>query len=122
MKKFAFIFALFVLLKPVLPFVEYATMYNYIKNELCENKRVPEIKCNGKCHLSKELSKASEQENQSGKKTLTSEMQLFFFNFSEPFSVSQTILFYSYKKDEVPDNLYKNQFTLSFLKPPIFLG
>lgn len=60
MKKSVFLFAIFMLLKPVLPVLEYVVFYDYIKNELCENKDQKELECNGQCHLSKELSKAAD--------------------------------------------------------------
>lgn len=59
-KKTVFLFAIFMLLKPVLPVLEYVVFYDYIKNELCENKDQQELGCNGQCHLSKELSKAAD--------------------------------------------------------------
>ncbi len=59
MKTATFILSLFMLFKPVLPVAEYVVLYDYIKNELCINKDKPELKCNGKCHLKKEMAKAS---------------------------------------------------------------
>ena len=58
------------LIKPVLPVIDYVVNYEYISTQLCENVEKPELKCNGKCHLMKELSKASENEKpiQSNKK------------------------------------------------------
>lgn len=122
MKKFAFIFALFVFLKPVLPFVEYLALYDYIKNELCENRQAPELKCNGKCHLSKELAKASEQESSSDKKAHSSETQVLFFHFSEAYTLQKIPVLNLKQADEVAVNFYENQFTLSLLKPPAVLG
>lgn len=49
-------------MKPILPVLEYVLNYDYIVKELCENKAKPEMKCNGKCHLVKELAKASEND------------------------------------------------------------
>jgi len=37
------------------PVVDYAINYDYIVNVLCENKGKPEMQCNGKCYLTKEL-------------------------------------------------------------------
>ena len=51
------------LFKPILPVLEYVVLHDYIKNELCVNKNKPELECNGKCHLKKELAKASQSEN-----------------------------------------------------------
>lgn len=46
-------------LRPALPFIEYWVNYDYIVNELCENKDKPTMHCDGKCHLNKELSKSN---------------------------------------------------------------
>ncbi|MFN3916539.1 MAG: hypothetical protein ACK4K0_02250 [Flavobacteriales bacterium] len=35
--------------------LNYLTNTNYYSTELCENKNTPELNCNGKCHLSKEI-------------------------------------------------------------------
>ena len=50
------------LAKPVIPFLEYVINYDYIVKELCENKEKPALKCNGKCHLAKQLAKSAEEE------------------------------------------------------------
>jgi hypothetical protein len=59
MKKILIIVILSIFLKPILPVIDYIVNYDYISNVLCENKAKPELKCNGKCHLIKELAKAS---------------------------------------------------------------
>jgi hypothetical protein len=46
------------------PYISYKINYNYIANVLCENKDKPEMNCNGKCHLKKELKKTAEEESQ----------------------------------------------------------
>lgn len=56
------------LIKPVMPVFEYILNYDYIANVLCENKDKPELHCNGKCHLMKELAKASEDEKPASQK------------------------------------------------------
>ena len=43
--------------KPLWPVMDYMVNYDYIVNELCENKDKPEMECNGKCHLGKEVAK-----------------------------------------------------------------
>ncbi|MBU2919885.1 hypothetical protein KO504_00900 [Winogradskyella psychrotolerans] len=80
MKTATLFLALFMLLKPTIPFVEYAAFYDYIKNELCVNKDKPELACNGKCHLKKELAKASDSEKSNDKNHSSStEHQVVFF-------------------------------------------
>lgn len=38
-----------------MPVVEYIVNYDYIVTVLCENVDKPELQCNGKCHVAKEL-------------------------------------------------------------------
>lgn len=81
MKKLVFIIAITIFLKPVLPVLEYLANYDYIAKELCENKEKPELECNGKCHLKKELAKASESEkpiSQDKKDNSKSEIEVLY--------------------------------------------
>jgi hypothetical protein len=78
-KKTVFILALLMLLKPILPVVEYVVNYEYISKVLCVNKDKPMLHCNGKCQLMKELAKASENEKPvSDKKIATQESEVLF--------------------------------------------
>jgi hypothetical protein len=61
-EKCAVIIILVLFLKPIFPVIDYAINYDYISKVLCINKDKPELKCNGKCHLMKELAKASEDD------------------------------------------------------------
>lgn len=118
--KIAVVFiSLFLLFKPLLPLLEYAAFYDFIKSELCENKEKVEMKCNGKCYLTKQLAKVAESEKGNEK--------------NQPFIVELSIVFYqdtnlnyafllleepnlkiehSYKKN------YKFQYTNSIFHPP----
>jgi len=51
----------FILMKPAVPFIEYVLRYDFIIENLCINREKPEIKCNGKCHLNKQLQKEAEK-------------------------------------------------------------
>ncbi len=51
------------LIKPVLPVVDYIINYDYISTQLCENIDKPALKCNGKCHLKKELANEAKKDN-----------------------------------------------------------
>ncbi len=63
--------------------MDYWVNYDYIANELCENKAKPEMHCDGKCHLKKELAKAVEDEKSASssdkKDTSKQEVELLFF-------------------------------------------
>ena len=66
MKIFFSLFIIFTIaIRPVLPLIDYAVNYDFIVAKLCENKNKPELLCNGKCYLSKELAKQSPQSNHS---------------------------------------------------------
>ena len=67
MKKIAIIITFLLLAKPILPIFDYWVNYKYIAKELCEKQDKPEIECNGKCHLKKELAKASSEESSNSK-------------------------------------------------------
>lgn len=49
------------MLKPVQPYVEYVLNQDYIAEFLCINKDKPQLQCNGKCHLVKEIEKQKEK-------------------------------------------------------------
>lgn len=73
------IIVLAVFLRPVLPVVGYIINYDYIVKELCENRTKPELHCNGKCQLMKEMAKASENEKPAQqKKSASAEVEVLF--------------------------------------------
>lgn len=47
----------------MLPVVDYIINYDYISTQLCENIDKPVLKCNGKCHLKKELASEAKKDN-----------------------------------------------------------
>lgn len=53
------------MLRPISPLVEYAINYDYISKVLCINKDKPELRCNGKCQLMKELEKQQDEDYKS---------------------------------------------------------
>ncbi len=48
---------LLAIIQPAIPIIEYFVNYEYIANELCENKDKPTVACNGKCYLEKQVKK-----------------------------------------------------------------
>lgn len=71
------------LTKPMWPVIDYVVNYDYIVNVLCENKDRPELQCNGKCHLSKELAKEAGAEDQNPFNSKTSKTEIPQFIISE---------------------------------------
>ena len=89
MKKIVFIILIALILKPILPVVDYIVNYEYISKVLCVNKAKPMMHCNGKCHLMKELAKAAETENpkSSDKKQNMPIQEVLFFKEIKSFSI-----------------------------------
>jgi hypothetical protein len=112
------------LLKPMLPVLDYAINYEYITKVLCVNKATPKLKCNGKCQLMKELAKASESETpiSSGKKSVLQEFEILFFEEINLFKID--IFCFSNKK--LTNNNYSDLYTYlnsnSVFRPPIFIS
>jgi len=45
--------------------------------EICENKDTPEMKCNGKCHLKKQIKKQEEEKSKKEKINIEKEIQTY---------------------------------------------
>lgn len=121
-KKALFILALFILVKPIIPVLDYVVNYEYIATELCENKAKPELQCNGKCHLAKELAKAAESEKPiSTDKKSASHYQIEVL-FCEAIHKVNFLFNYGFLEKETtvsnPD-LYQSVALYSIFHPPI---
>ncbi len=113
--------ALLMLVKPLWPVAEYIVNYDYIVNVLCENKDKPELKCDGKCYLAKQLAKETKQndKNPFNKNQSENEIQhlvyfqsLFRFNLNLDDYDSAPNNFNSYK------TLISRLFTSDISRPP----
>ncbi|AZA53079.1 hypothetical protein [Chryseobacterium sp. G0201] len=112
---------LFVVFRPLVPLVEYAVNYDYIANVLCINKSKPELHCNGKCYLSKELAKTNNTDSSPLNKTKNSGQKLLDIyilpDIAEIQNTEKISLFnfkFSYKTE------YSFLFLYSIFRPPVF--
>ncbi len=116
------ILALFMLFKPLIPVAEYVIFYDYIKNELCVNKDKPELKCNGKCHLMKELAEASTTQDKSISHNFSVENSIVFYQdfqcFNFIFFSNIDALIYNFHYN----NLYNHSYYKVLIKPPVYLS
>ena len=125
MKKIIIIVILAIFLKPILPVVDYVINYDYIVKVLCENKAKPELKCNGKCNLMKELAKASEDEkpiNSDKKDNSKHEIELLYCKEVTEINFRQI---YFHNKTSVGDNyanLYFHTVSCSVFHPPTIIS
>lgn len=111
------------LIKPVLPVVDYVINYDYISTKLCENIEKPELKCNGKCHLAKELAKASESEkplNSDKKQTFKFEIEILFCESISNYNTTTILNFETNESNSFYQNLYFSEVTTSVFHPPTF--
>ena len=80
---FQLVILVFYLLRPVLPYIEYALNKDFIAKNLCVNKEKPKSCCHGKCYLEKQVKKSSEtnddNEKNSNKKIQNEEVNEFLF-------------------------------------------
>lgn len=120
MKTAAIFLSLFMLLKPIMPLIEYAAFYDYIVNELCVNKEKPELQCNGKCHLTKELAKASDSEAGNEKNhTVSSEFSFVYF---QEVNMYNTLFFPKEQRSKINtsyNNIYKFHYRGFVFHPPL---
>ncbi|MFB9098274.1 MULTISPECIES: hypothetical protein [Flavobacterium] len=124
MKKAMFILAVFMLVKPIIPVLDYIVNYEYIATELCENKAKPELKCNGKCHLTKELAKVSDAEkpiSSEKKQTLHQEIEVLFCKQIDELNLMFNFCFLEKVKETFYQDLYKSVASYSIFHPPIFI-
>lgn len=103
--------------RPIMPVYNYIVNYEYIVENLCENKDKPELSCNGKCYLAKELSKTEKQSTQTVAKINTIDIFvpndiLSFENRSEYNPVTEFISEYI--------NLYNSRYIFTIFHPPLF--
>ena len=124
MKSFIILIALTLFLKPVFPVVDYIVNYDYITKVLCENKAKPELKCNGKCHLMKEMASQSEKENplQNNKKVATSESEVLFFQEIATLQFSQIFIHNTSINLDHYSNQYFHLNSSNVFHPPIFIS
>ncbi len=124
MKKIVFITLIALILKPILPVVDYIVNYEYISKVLCENKDKPKLKCNGKCHLMKQLAKAADAENpkSSDKKQNTPIQEVLFFKEIKSFSIVSFSFSTESKINSSYLELYSYLNTNSVFHPPTFIS
>ena len=120
MKNLYFILALFLFVKPIIPVFEYIVNYDFIVKELCENKEKPELTCNGKCHLMKELAKANDSDKPLSTDKKEASKQPIEVLFLEKFPVDCKLFTYIEVKkiNFFYSNLYQNTTTFSTFHPP----
>jgi hypothetical protein len=107
------------MLRPIQPYVEYLVNQDYIAEFLCINKEKPELQCNGKCHLVKELEKQQENNPES----LRISLENYPIGFVNIFQISSKKIITSSKKNSHTffEKLYHSNYNHSSFQPPDFV-
>jgi hypothetical protein len=69
-----------------MPLIDYAVNYDFINKNLCENKSKPQLLCNGKCYLKKEIAKTSTDQSKSNSRISIS-------GFTDTFVINEDFIF-----------------------------
>ena len=107
--------------RPLIPLAEYAVNYDYIVNTLCINKSRPEIHCNGKCYLSKELAKTNDSESSPLQKVKNSGqkiLDIYILPEIAEIAATEKIPFFNF--NFVYETAYSFLFLNPIFKPPVF--
>ncbi|WP_343611881.1 hypothetical protein [Chryseobacterium oranimense] len=112
---------LYMAFRPLIPLVEYAVNYNYISTVLCINKSKPELHCNGKCYVSKELAKTNDTDSSPLNKAKSSGQKILdICTLPDIVSVQNTQRFPSPHFNFLYETAYAFLFLKHIFKPPVF--
>lgn len=123
-KKIAVIIIIVLFLKPVFPVIDYMVNYDYISTVLCINKDKPELHCNGKCQLMKELANAADDDKpiSTNKKTNTNTLNDLFVQEVNEYVFMTANKPVEYILNSKYTNLYSHLEVYSIFHPPIFIS
>ena len=111
---------LLVLVQPALPVLEYLVNYDYIVNELCENRDKPILTCNGKCYLGDQVEKQLDRDPDQ-QIPLPPQIDYKQFIPLDEAILTETPVSYSEPLSRLlfSDNLKERTFSTTLLRPPI---
>ncbi|BDS09373.1 hypothetical protein [Aureispira anguillae] len=97
----------------------YIANKDYIKSQLCENRALPELKCDGKCHLKKVLNISKTKQSQEPQPFLPSleeiKTPVLFYQ-----TICSTILHLVYSKATLFDKGALFEYAFTYQYSPIF--
>ncbi|MFP7656924.1 MULTISPECIES: hypothetical protein [Chryseobacterium] len=112
---------LYMVVRPLIPIMEYAVNYDYIVEVLCVNKNKPELNCNGKCYLSKELAKTNDTETAPLSKGKNSGQKILdIYILPEITEIKNTDLTYDHNFTFIYQKNYSFLFLKHIFRPPVF--
>jgi hypothetical protein len=101
--------------------IDFKMNQDYIAKALCISKDKPVNTCNGKCHLSKQLEKAEEQEKKQTPANKTEKLELVYYYSRSSFEFSVYARVNSGKPNFALQNeFYSSAFVADIFHPPKF--
>jgi hypothetical protein len=101
--------------------VEYAVNYDYISEVLCINKSNPQLQCNGKCYLSKEIAKTNDTDSSPLDKTKNSGQKLLdIYVLPEITKINTTGNAFFSNFNFLYETAYSFLFLKFIFRPPVF--
>jgi len=107
--------------RPLWPIVEYMINYDYIVTRLCENRDKPELECNGKCYLTKQMAEEAAGEEENPFRNTSRKTQIPSIIIAEKlpeFRFAYNPATDSHKNSGYKPNLYTSLFISEILHPP----
>ncbi|KIC65014.1 hypothetical protein RM51_00750 [Chryseobacterium taiwanense] len=106
--------------RPLIPLVEYAVNYDYISEVLCINKSNPELHCNGKCYLGKEIAITNDTDSSPLNKTKNSGQKLLdIYVLPEITEIDPTESAFFSNSDFLYETAYSFLFLQHIFRPPV---
>jgi len=109
-----------VIVQPILPIIDYLVNYNYIVNELCENRDKPVLACNGKCYLEKQV---EQQLNLRANKEIPNPPKVDYEKILSIKNILDNFVFVAVIQFQTSSFFYKNlkgiNLLISIFRPPI---
>ena len=105
----------------LLVWIDYTVNQSYIANTLCENKAKPQLRCNGKCYLKKQLAKAETPDATNGHEKSAREFQeVIYVSTTGSYSFDGLIHLLSVAEltPTLPSDLLSAGFTNQPFQPP----
>lgn len=123
MKLFWPFIAVFMMLRPLAPILDYMINYDYIADELCVNRDKPELNCNGRCYLMQALADEASKKKDAEERGSKNNFQLnitYFFSDTLDF---EFVFMTTASKEKTQDRYkpgFSNYLKNKLIKPPIF--
>lgn len=99
--------------------VYYELNIDYIIETYCINKEKPELQCNGKCHLAKQLQLTKSSDNNKSVNILIEAFFPVYLHSFEFVDISITINYLEKESNSIYQNNYTHLIIPTIYKPPI---